>query len=125
MRLKSDERKAFTLVEVLATLVLIAIVVPVAMQGVTLATRMASHSKRQIQASCLAKSKLSELVASDAWQNTSHSGTFGTDWPDYEWTLESSSWMLTIVAWGGWPEVRDRPAPISHERPPSSPALMA
>jgi hypothetical protein len=67
------------------------------MQGVTLATRLASHSKRQIQASCLAKSKLSELVASEAWQNTVRSGTFGRDWPEYEWTLESSSWMLSSV----------------------------
>ncbi len=94
---KSDQRRAFTLVEVLATIVLIAIVIPVAMQGVTLATRMASHSKRQIQASCLAKSKLSELVVSQAWQNTARSGNFGKDWPDYEWTLESSSWMLSSV----------------------------
>ena len=117
---KSDQRRAFTLVEVLATLVLIAIVVPVAMQGVTLATRMASHSKRQIQASCLAKSKLSELVASDAWQNTSRSGTFGTDWPDYEWTLESSSWMLSSVyelairvSWQGPTPVENRSVLLS------------
>jgi predicted MFS family arabinose efflux permease len=33
--------------------------------------------------------------------------------------------LLTIVAWGGWPEARARPAPIRHERPPSSPALKA
>ena len=33
--------------------------------------------------------------------------------------------LLTVVAWGGWPEVRDRPAPIRRGRPPSSPALMA
>ena len=117
---KSDQRRAFTLVEVLATLVLIGIVVPVAMQGVTLATRMASHSKRQIQASCLAKSKLSELVASEAWQNTARSGTFGTDWPDYEWKLESSSWMISSVyeltvrvSWEGPASVEKRSVVLS------------
>ena len=116
----SDQRRAFTLVEVLATIVLIAIVIPVAMQGVTLATRMASHSKRQIQASCLAKSKLSELVASQAWQNTARSGNFGRDWPDYEWKLESTSWRLSSVyelavrvSWQGPTPVENRSVLLS------------
>jgi len=117
---KSDRSPAFTLVEVLATLVLIAIVVPVAMQGVTLATRMASHSRKQIQASCLAKSKLSELVVSDDWQNAARSGTFGKDWPDYEWTLESSNCKVESVyelevrvSWAGPVSVENRSVMMS------------
>ena len=81
---------------------------------------MASHSKRQIQASCLAKSKLSELVASQAWQNTARSGNFGRDWPDYEWKLESSSWRLSSVyelavrvSWQGPASVENRSVLLS------------
>ncbi len=33
--------------------------------------------------------------------------------------------VLTIAAWGGWPEERARPEPVRRRRPPSSPALKA
>lgn len=112
---RCEHAAAFTLVEVLATMVLIAIVVPVAMQGVTLATRMASHAKKQVQATSLATSKLSELIASQAWRNTARSGTFGRDWPDYDWKLESSNWKVSSVyeltmrvAWRGTEPVEKR-----------------
>ena len=55
MKKNSSTPNAFTLVEVLATVLLISIVIPVAMKGITLSTRLASHSKRQIQAVYLAK----------------------------------------------------------------------
>ncbi len=90
-------QRAFTLVEVLATVLLISIVVPVAMKGITLSTRMASHSKRQIEAVYLAKSKLAELIASGDWQNSSKSGNFDSEWLDYEWQLESSEWEVESV----------------------------
>ncbi len=89
--------KAFTLVEVLATMLLITIVIPVAMRGISLSTRMASHSKRQIQAVYLAKSKLAELIASQNWKNSSKSGNFGSDWLDYEWQLETAEWQIESV----------------------------
>jgi prepilin-type N-terminal cleavage/methylation domain-containing protein len=100
MNLKSNSRKfpkAFTLVEVLATVLLISIVIPVAMRGISLSTRMASHSKRQIQAVYLAKSKLAELIASQNWKNTSKSGNFGVDWLDYEWKLDTKEWQIDSV----------------------------
>jgi len=89
--------QAFTLVEVLATVLLISIVIPVAMKGITLSTRMASHSKRQIQALYLAQSKLAELIASQNWKNSSKSGNFGSDWLDYEWKLETAEWQVESV----------------------------
>ena len=89
--------KAFTLVEVLATVLLISIVIPVAMRGISLSTRLAGHSKRQIQAVYLAKSKLAELIASENWKNASKSGNFGTDWLDYEWQLETKEWQIDSV----------------------------
>ena len=100
MKLNSNSQKlpkAFTLVEVLATILLISIVIPVAMKGITLSTRLASHSKRQIQAVYLAQSKLAELIASQNWKNSSKSGNFGSDWLDYEWQLESAEWEIESV----------------------------
>jgi prepilin-type N-terminal cleavage/methylation domain-containing protein len=97
MQPTSKTPKAFTLVEVLATVLLISIVVPVAMKGITLSTRLASHSKRQIEAVYLAKSKLAELIASGDWKNSSKSGNFDSDWLDYEWQLESNEWEVESV----------------------------
>ena len=77
--------RAFTLVEVLAALLLIAIVLPVVMKGVSLATATASTAKRRTEASGLAESKLNELIATGTWQNGNLAGDFSPDWPDYKW----------------------------------------
>ena len=45
----------FTLLEILATFVLIAIILPVTMEGISLSTRMAGQSKRKIEAAVLAE----------------------------------------------------------------------
>ena len=86
--------KAFTLIEVLATLLLIAVVLPVTMKGIAQATRLASQSKRQIQASYLAKNKLTELVTSGDWQNSLKSGNFEDENADFDWELETSDGPL-------------------------------
>ncbi len=97
MKRSSNRARAFTLVEVLATVLLISIVIPVAMKGITLSTRMAGHAKRQIQAVYLAKSKMAELVASQDWKNSSKSGNFDSEWLDYEWQLETKNWQVDSV----------------------------
>jgi len=90
LRLRS--RRAFTLVEVLAALTLAAVILPVAMRGVSLALAAASHARRQAQAVTLAEAKQSELVVTDGWQSGSLSGDFGEDCPDFTWTAEASEW---------------------------------
>lgn len=85
-------RAGFTLIEVLATLLIIAIVLPVVMQGVALCTSAASTARRRNEAGALAESMLSELVATGDWQNGQLSGTFGDDWPDYRWSAEVGPW---------------------------------
>jgi len=81
----------FTLVEVLATLVLIGIVIPVALKGVSVAVNSASHAKRQAEAATLAESKLSEMVAQGDWSMGAGSGDFGTDYPGYTWTCQTAT----------------------------------
>ena len=85
-------RSGFTLIELLATFVLIAIIIPVAMRGISLSTRIASHSKKQIEAISLAETKLTEFLITEDWQNGDQSGDFGEGWPEYRWNLVIEDW---------------------------------
>lgn len=89
--------KAFTLVEVLASFVLIAIIIPVAMKGISLSTTVAANSKQQVEAASLAKTMLAEIMASDEWKTGSSSGDFGPDWPNYRWSIEILDWTETTL----------------------------
>ena len=67
--IRSGRRRGFTLIEVLAALLLIGIVLPVIMQGFSIATRVGSTAKRRTEAGALADAKLTELVATAQWQS--------------------------------------------------------
>ena len=92
---------AFTLVEVLAALLLVAIVLPVVMQGISLATGAASSAKRRTQAASLAQSKLGELVATENWRTGVLSGRFdafdGDDAAQYGWRGDLTAWTEPYV----------------------------
>jgi len=85
-------RRAFTLIEVLAAMLLIAIVLPAIMGAISLSTRAAAAAKSRTEASMLASGKLSELLATQAWQSGTLSGDFGTDWPNYKWSAVTVAW---------------------------------
>jgi len=107
--LSAESRKGFTLIEILATFVLIAVIIPVAMKGLSLSTNMAGNSKRKIEASSLAETKLTELMVTGEWVNGEQSGDFGEEWPEYTWSAELEDWededlmqQLTLqVSWKG------------------------
>ena len=86
-------RRAFTLPEVLATLLLVAIVLPSVMQGISLATAAAGTARQRSEATALAESKLNELTATSQWQSGGLSGDFGPQWPGYAWQAEVQSWV--------------------------------
>ena len=87
----------FTFIELLATLLLIALIMPVAMHGIALCTQLAGQSERQIEAAALAKTMLTELVVTQDWKNGDQAGDFGADWPDYEWFAELVDWEDAAV----------------------------
>ena len=73
----------------LASLAVVLIALPVAMEAISLTTATATRARRQLEAANLAASKLAELVATNAWQNGNSSGDFsnyGPSFPDYTWT---------------------------------------
>lgn len=84
--------RGFTLLEILATFVLVAIIIPVAMEGISLSTKIASDSKRKIEAGILAEQKLTEILITDEWMNGDQDGDFGEEFKDYEWNLEVLDW---------------------------------
>ncbi|HPD45891.1 MAG TPA: type II secretion system protein [Anaerohalosphaeraceae bacterium] len=91
-------RRGFTFIELLATLVLIGLVMPVAMHTVGLCTSLSGQARRRVEAATLARSKLCELIVADLWQSGSQSGDFGDDWPGYRWTAAQGAWSDPVVS---------------------------
>ncbi len=82
-------RRGVTLMEVLATLVLVGIVLPVAMRGVTLSMQAAASARHEAEATRLAEAKLNELLVQQDTALLSGNGDFGEDWPEYRWEVTS------------------------------------
>ncbi len=92
-----NHRGGFTFIELLATVVLIAIIMPVAMRSIGLCTRLGGLSRRQIEAASLAKAKMTELLVSGDWENGNQHGSFDEDWPGYEWKATVTNWTDSTV----------------------------
>ena len=71
----SRRRAAFTLVEVLAALLMMAIIVPVAIEGMSVASRVAVLGQRKAAAMRVGERVLSELLVETQIQQASSSGT--------------------------------------------------
>lgn len=91
-RPRAPAARAFTLVEVLATLTLASIVMPAVVEGIQLSLATADHARRQSEAASLAQTKLEELVATNQIYDAEMSGDFGEDWPAYLWMAQAQDW---------------------------------
>jgi len=88
--MSNTPRKGFTLIEVLATMVLLALVLPAVMRGATIAMSAASSARHRTDAATLAQAKLNELVALGQW-NASQTGDFSPQHSEYRWSVQSAS----------------------------------
>lgn len=104
-RPRRHARSGFTLVEVLATLVLVGVVLPVAMQGIGNSLAAADNARHSAEAAQLAQNKLTELILTGDWQYSGTTGDFGIDWPGYSWIVESGT-SATALSDYGLTEVR-------------------
>ena len=84
--------RAFTLAEVLAALLLMAIVVPVALQGVQIASRAGTLGQRKAAAMRVAERVLNELIATDGLTQSTGSGTAAEGDQSYAWTMQTETW---------------------------------
>lgn len=89
--------RGFTFVEVLATMALLAAVLPPVMSGISLCLSAGKLSEQQAQAASLCQDKLSELVTNGQWQHGNQSGDCSPDWPDYRWASQVVDWDGTVL----------------------------
>ena len=89
---RARRHAGFTIVEVLATLTLTAIVLPPVVDGVLVCLATAGHARDQARAASLAQSKLAELVATGELYDAEMAGDFGETFPRYTWTAQVSNW---------------------------------
>lgn len=89
----------FTLLEILAALLLIGLVLPAVMKGVSLTSILISDCDRKYEALDLAETKLAEVLLEQSWQTSSSmTGDFeDVEFKDYEWILDVSNWTEANV----------------------------
>lgn len=85
-------RRAFTLVEILAALLMMAIIIPVAMEGMSIATRAGIMGQRKAAAMRVAERVLAELMVEGETTRASNSGTAVDGDLSYPWTMRSENW---------------------------------
>ena len=95
---RSRKDGAFTLVEVLASLLFLAIAVPAIVAALGVASRTSEVAERSSLAGELAENKLNEMVLDNAWQSAAQSnGDFGSDFPLYRWQMATQTWAGATV----------------------------
>lgn len=82
---------AFTLAEVLAALLFMAIVIPVAVEGLHIASLAGAVAARKGQAARIALQVLNDNIVSTNWTQTLQ-GTTTEDERPFRWTLTSEPW---------------------------------
>lgn len=90
--LQRRTQRGFTLAEILAAMVFMAILIPVVVEGLALSNRASVVAERKVVATQLADNKLTELVVTRGWETGQQNGEFGEAWPGF-------SWALTRIAW--------------------------
>ncbi len=97
MSKKINSQNGFTIIEILAAFVLIAIVIPVVMKGLSLSMAVAADSARKNHAVILAQNRLAEIVVDEDWQDSRLTGDFGQEHENYRWQMDSFDWIEPYV----------------------------
>ncbi len=88
---------AFTLAEVLAALLFMAIVIPVAIQGLRIASLAGEVAERKAQAARIAETLLNENIISSNLTQSSFSGTVSEGMRDFQYTIRNEQWTQTLT----------------------------
>lgn len=83
---------AFTLAEVLAALVFMAIVVPVALGGLNVASRAGEVAVRKAEAALVAERLLTESTVTTNWNQSLQTGNVRQGIREFRYTLKSEPW---------------------------------
>jgi type II secretory pathway pseudopilin PulG len=82
----------FTLVEVLAALLFLAIVIPTAVEALHMATLSGEVAVRKSAAARVADRVLNESIVMTNWNSGTQNGTVTEGASDFRWTLTSQTW---------------------------------
>lgn len=88
---------AFTLAEVLAALLFMAIVIPVAMQGLRISSRAGELADRKREAVRVAERVLNESIVTTNWTKSATSGTVQEGDREYRWSLRTEPWSQSTM----------------------------
>ena len=83
---------AFTLAEALAAMAFLAIVIPVAIEALHIATLAGVVAQRKVAAAQFADRWLNELLVTGQWKQGGNNGTVQEDTQVYRWRLRTDSW---------------------------------
>ena len=93
-----NRRGGFTLIEVLAALLLMAIVVPVVARGLSIASMAGEVSQRKSLAARVAEKVLNQAIISGQWNQSGQTGVEMQGPYKFQWTIKNESWKpLAIV----------------------------
>jgi type II secretory pathway pseudopilin PulG len=90
-------RAGFTLAEVLAALLFMAIVIPVAVQGLRVASLSGVVGQRKAEAARIAERVLNELVVTRQWQSSAQNGIIYEEPVEYRWSMRLEPWNHNIL----------------------------
>src|SRR2546429_3183877 len=85
-------RPAFTLVEVLAALAFMAIVIPVAVEGLRIANLAGQVGQRKATAARIAERVLNELIVTGQLRGAIQNGVVQEGAQQYQWSMRSEPW---------------------------------
>ena len=83
---------AFTLAEVLAALLFMAIVIPAAVEGLHIASLAGTVAARKGEAARVAQRLLTENLVTTNWNQASQGGTLPEGQRQFRWTMKTEPW---------------------------------
>jgi len=89
---QTSNRAAFTLAEVLAAMLFLAIVIPVAVEALHVSSLAGEVAARKGAAARIADRVLNESLVTTNWTGSGQSGTVSEGAIDYRWSLSAQNW---------------------------------
>ena len=89
---------AFTLAEVLAAMLFLAIVIPAAVEALHVAGLAGEVAARKGAAARVADRLLNESIVTTNWNNGSQNGTAAEGAEEFRWTLNNQNWPVDTTA---------------------------
>jgi Tfp pilus assembly protein PilV len=91
-RPRRSRRAGFTLAEVLAALLFMAIVIPAAVEGLHIASLAGTVAQRKGEAARVAQRLLAESLVTTNWNQSVQSGTLVEGQRQFRWSLRNDPW---------------------------------